>query len=541
MNSLSQRLGILDKEPVVVSTAAGVFEAYEGEIKEAKSLEKNFHSSKPSDENVDSLARTVLNALSFQYRIETLKKEAIGRTETIEDLLQKELLAWKGTISQYEIKEVTPSNLKTIQKLARYQGFAAVLLKNKKLVDEFFKLIFRDEFPVKFAVQYFKICSIDLQDCFLTKQLSFFHLHGKKILKITKEEKDGTTYKDLKFKINGQFVSILNENEQIETNNGNRTWKEIKEIWSKSKKLPAEMAIFEDEGMIFFKPQGVEAIVGDQSVEIDTKKEEFWNNNNLPNFLTISKKKLEELLDTEIPEDAPHVATIQGSYVDQEYVEDAHGASFIYLRNKNDSYRCLPFSKYAEKFPLTDKEKKDFIANTVKGKFTYPDPTPFYKHRTHAISFEFLDQEKVEALLSNYGKRVWNFQFAGNNCSKEWQLAFKEVLEIDQNYFDMHLLDAKFPKPLNYIFGIISWIDKRISSVAAFWLVHLVHVLLGSKRILSRTNESGEKETASIYDQFKNEQKLYVPGQLGKRIKENKIRGIIYFGGDKQYSNTRLV
>ena len=489
-----------------------------------------------------NLLQTVLKVLSLQYRIKFACGGINPLTKNQEDSLLvdqllKALADWKETISLYISKDTTNKDLEKIKDLSRYTRFIPVLLKSKKIQDDTFRLVFRDNFPIKLLIQYYKTCSVDLKNAVLTTRIGFFNTFSHQKMAIIEKNmlEDGTYEKDLKFFINKKFVSILNDEAEIEMNDGKfHQWKEIKKIWESSKKIPAEMEVFEDSGMLMYRPQGLNYYANGSKVAVDTSKPKFWEGQEIPTFLTISKEKLEQMLDIKITKEKPYVATVEASCIDPFQVKDAHGASTIYLPNEDETlYRAFPFGKYAKDFPQTAKENACFIGNSVKAELTYPDPTPFYSQRLHAASPNLLTKKEAEELFLEYGKNIWYFQFAGNNCSADFQLIFEKMFgKLENggaipNYFRKPILESKFFYPVNFIFEPLEALHSSISTL----LVHGIHVLCGSKRQYSKTEDNGTTRKVSLYEnEFCDNQNLYAPGQLVYRILTGEIEGVTWYG-----------
>ncbi len=479
------------------------------------------------------LTITVLKVISLNYRI----KASRGGLSPLKDstdtsVLEAVFLKWKaGTL--FPDKKLSLSDKTKIQDLAKYEKFVNVLLQNERALDESFKLIFRDNFPIKILVQYFKTCSIDLKNSLLTIRVGFFKKYNIEVLKIEKIPlQNDAKEKDLQFKINGEFVSILNDDANIDLNGGiSLKWGEIKKKWQ-MKRLPATMEVFQDDGMLAFRPQKLKTYHDGQEIALNTKEARFWEK--LPTFLTISKQELEQMFKIVITNDKPCVVTIEASCLEPYHTDNAHGASTVYYPIGNDLYRVYPFGKYAKDFPQTQWQEACFVGNSVEAEFTYPDPTPFYSQRIHGAAPHLLSIEDTEDLMTKYGRDIWNFQFSGNNCSADFQMIFenkfgkKEDGGLIPNYFRHPLLESKFSFPLNYIFGIIALFQRTI----AYLLVHLVHRFFWSKREYSRTLDDGTKETVSLYEnkEFRVNQNLYNPSMLIHRIGTGEIPGITWFG-----------
>lgn len=487
------------------------------------------------EESNFELTVTALKALSLQYRIETLKKSEPD--SLLSGFLINALKKWKQGIELYIDKEATANDLKKLNELSRYTRFVDVLLKNLEVQDECFKLIIRDHFPIKILVQYFKTCAIDLKNALLTMRAGFFEMHGCKKLKIVKMDSEEGKIKDLQFEINHKFVSVLNDSAIISLNGGvSHTWRKLKNLCEIAKKLPAQVEVFEEGGLLLWCPQGLKYHENGDISAIDTKQSNYWEDQKLPVFLTLSKEKIEKMLHITITDEKPCIATIEASCIDPFHVDNAHGASTIYLPIGNDQYRVFPFGKYAKKFPQTDFEKLCFLGDTVEAELTYPDPTPFYTQRIHGVVPYLLTQDEAELFLKKYGLEIKDFQFSGNNCSADFQRIFEETFGKEEegglipNFFRQPLVESKFFFPANYVFGAIQGCDPRI----AFIFLHGIHLLCGSKREYSRQNEEKSCiETRSLYNsEFCDTQNLYVPGRLVYRILTREIKGITYFGYD---------
>jgi len=486
---------------------------------------------KPNDQTIT----TILKVLSLQYRIkggfgglDRLKDDAYDKA--IVDHLNTVLKKWKGAKGQlYFDKRITSKDNEKIETLSRYPNFISILLKNEKITDAFFKLVFRDNFPIKLLIQYYKTCSEDLKVSLLAIRVGFFNKFDRQILKNENNILDNSSIKkDLKFLINGKFVTILDDNALIELNGDiGFTWKYIKELWENNKKFPAQMEVFENKGLICFKPQGLEYAEDFKRCSIDTTAPKFWEK--LPIFLTMSKERLEKMLNIKITPDKPCVATIESSCMDPLFVDGAHGASTIYLPSEDgSSYQVFPFGKYAKEFPQSKLEQLSFLGGTVEAQLTYPDPTPFYTQRMHGVAPHLITFDEAEKLLTMYGKDIWFFQFAGNNCSAEFQLIFEKVFNDKTNYFNLPMMETKQIFPLNYILPPMKYIPESLSTA----LIHSVYLLFGSFRDLSEVDEDGtvKKINNLLKSQFCKTQTLAVPGFLVDQINHGKINGVTYYG-----------
>lgn len=488
------------------------------------------------------LTQTVLKALSLQYRIKSAcggldRKKQVSES-LVEDLLTA-LKKWKEGIDEYVSKEPTDHDFKKIEQLARFKNFAKVLIQNTRATDECFKLIFRDNFPVKILVQYFKTCSVDLKNALLTMRVGFFEAFGVKHLKIETDNK----VKDLKYKINSVFVSILNnENKILLNDNKEHTWGQIKKMCEVAKKNPGITEVFQNLGLMLFRPQKLCTFINGVETYIDTTNPKYWENPNLPVFLTLSKEKLERMLNITITDERPCVKTVEGSCIDPDSVNDAHGASTVYLPIGDGLYRCLPFGKYAKVFPKTPTQNACFIGNTVEAELTYPDPSFSHTQRIHGVAPDLLTWEEAEALLTIYGKDIWYFQFGGNNCSGDFQEISEQLFGKEEdggrtpNYFRKPLVESKFFFPITLAFDLMSELHPILATI----YIRAIEILCGSFRWLSRTLVDGTVETESLEkNAFTTTQELYVPGKIVKSILERKIKGFTWYGYDNFAVQTR--
>ncbi len=486
---------------------------------------------KPDEQTIT----TILKVLSLEYRI----KAGFGGLDRLKDDLYDKAIAnrletalkkWKEAKGQlYFDTRITSKDNEKIKTLSRYPNFIAILLKNEKVTGEFFKLVFRDNFPIKLLIQYYTICSVDLKFSLLAIRVGFFNKFDQQMLKNENTIlENGSLKKDLKFLINEKFVSILDDNALIELNGDiGFTWKYIKELWENNKKFPAQMEVFEKKGLICFKPQGLEYAEDFKRYSIDTKAPKFWEK--LPTFLTITKERLEKMLNITITPDKPCVATIESSCMDPLYVDGAHGSSTIYLPSEDgSSYKVFPFGKYAKNFPQNKFEQLSFLGGTVEAQLTYPDPTPFYTQRMHGVAPRLITMDEAEQLLTIYGKDIWFFQFAGNNCSAEFQLIFNKVFNENTNYFNLPMMETKQIFPLNYILPPMKYIPDSLSTA----LIHSVYLIFGSFRDLSQVDEDGDVKKINnlLTSQFCKTQTLAVPGFLVDQINHGKINGVTYYG-----------
>ena len=531
ITTFSNHLNTLEKKIIINPKNFG----YENEISFGKTLEEKVITIVDTKAHYD-LFVTALKVISLQYRISFIKRAP--EDKPLNDLMKAALKKWKNGIPYYIDKEPTPRDLEKIKDLSRYTKFIPIMLKNGKIQDEFFKLVFRDNFPIKMLIHYYNTCSLDLKNALLSMRIGFFNkFSDQKLLRIEKSKsEDGTIEKDLQFFMNKKFVSVLNDENKIKMNDGLlHTWKEIKKDCIIGRDLPAIMEVFEDSGLVYFKPQGLKCFVNGVKMSVDTKSPKFWEGESVPTFLTLSKEQLEAMLNIQITEEKPCVATVEASCLDPFQVKDSHGASTIYLKAKDGRYRVFPFGKYAEKFPQTSVENACFIGNSVKAELTYPDPTPFYSQRVHGVSPLLLSVNEAEDLLAEYGKSINYFQFSGNNCSADFQRIFEGKFGKEEdgglipNYFRLPLLESKFFFPANFIFEPLAGFSSSIASL----LTHAIHILFGSKREFTYTEENGSTKTVSLYkDEFCETQQLYVPGQLIYRILTGEIKGVTWFGYD---------
>jgi hypothetical protein len=494
-----------------------------------------------------SLILTVLKVVSLLYRIgnkfggeKPLKKEEVNGN--LFCLLKNAVLKWKNSIPQYIEKDIQPYEHERILELCRYSRFVTALLRSEKLLDEVFKLVIKDNFPVKMLVQYFMVCSVDLKNSLFANEVGYFNTYSQqKMLRIEKAVlPDGSKEKALQLYINKIFVNI-EDNALIQMNDGKEySWNDIKIMGERGKREPSEVAFFEQLGLVKFRPQGMGYPLNGVMVEVDSTRLKFWED--LPTFLTVSKEDLEKRLNITITKDKPCVATIESSCIDPFNTKDAHGATTIYLPSSDGLfYRAFPFGKYAEKFPQTDWENAKFIGDTVKPKLTYRDPGLLYSQRIHGTCPHLVTLEQAETLLTRIGNDIWNFQFSGNNCSADFQSFFEDMLgKVEDggeapNYFKHPLVESKFFFPADYVFDTIKGFHPLIASL----LIHGVHVFCGSYRKYSITDENGIKKTACLYDykDFSEDQLLIVPGMLVYRILNGEItdskgekKGVTWFG-----------
>lgn len=513
-----------DSQEKVLEVSRKGFEASEtlqlakGICKEVKQL--NHHSQPPC------LIELKLRVASLSYRM-GLKPLASGQ-QPLKDEIGSAVLKWKGSMHLFLRKELTEKDRAKVEQLSCYPKFAKHLIKDKKMLNECLKLIFRDHFPIRQLVEYLNTCAIDLRKVFIAPRIGFYANQGIEFLKIVEEPTSDETYtKDLQLFINRRFVSILAGNESlIDCGKGPLTWGEVKKMWAESSVKPAQLEFFHDRGMIVCAPQGMVYPEG----KIDTRQPFWWKDPTLPVFLTLSKEKLEEKYAMEITEEKPCLATVEASCMDPESVDDAHGACTFYIPNEEGTvYRAYPMGKYATNFPEGIGETVNFLCNSVEASLTYPDPTPFYTQRLHGEAPVALTREEAQKMLEHLGKEVWFFQVTGNNCASEHQLMFEAILgKRAQNYFKVHISEVKHTAPGTGIFTLINQLPNFISHP----LQHGLHLLLGSKRKIERKDEQGNViAVQSLYEHdFRTTQEIYVPGMLVKRILTGEIKGITWYG-----------
>lgn len=508
---------------------APVLETAKGVVRKIKNLS---HGNLPA-----FLSKLKLRMASLRYRAEVLTPLVVSE-EGLKVNLVSALIKWKEHLNLFLEKKATETDLKKIEQLSRYPKFTKHLLRDKEMLNECFKLVFRDNFPVRQLVEYLKTCAIDLRKVFIAPRVGFFHKYGTDVLTITEELSREGKVKDLRLLVNGCFVSILEDKAIIECGAETLTWKEIKQKWAQSSQDPAQFEFFQEKGMLMCFPQGIVY----SREKVDTTQARWWENPILPVFLTLTREQLEKRfllkrLGIELSDEKPCLAAVEASCMDPESVDDAHGSYTIYMPiEKGAKYRVYPLGKYAKVFPTALGEKVSFLCDSVQAVPTYPDPTPFYTQRLHGEAPVALTMEEAESVLQMFGKETWYFQVTGDNCASTPQTIFEKVIGkkedggLADNYFKESIANVKHTAPGTAFFTLIG----QLPDMLARPIFHGLHILLGSKREIKRTDDQGNViATRSLYTHdFCKTQNIYVPGILIKRILCGEIKGITWYGYD---------
>lgn len=554
-----ERLDALEKIPVFFNCGAIVhqnqkqkFEAYLSAAQAVEKALKKSNSSKCKEE----LAVLSLRIIGLKYRIEAEHKgcDALQKADPTQlAQLEKVASAWKTKqkLIPKDQKALTAFEKSQLEKTCLYPEFAALLLIDPKLQEDYFKWILRDLNGIKQFIEFPSTCK-RLKLAFLTARVGFFggdllsikkkNIESKnpsagqqKLIRLPFETEDGLKAKN---------ISILDESQLVTLRGGwQLSIKKVIDIFAEKK--------FDSGNLEFFGKAGIKnwncphlgwwnpkkGPNGDLEL-IDLNAPKWWTL--LPEFERLSKAELEKRYQLPALKDNEWVAIPRSSreslHLD---IAKSHGFMEVAVPQADGTYLMFDFGKFAAVWPRTNYEAFDFLAKTEVGKINYPDESVFYTHRQHAaIPFLFSEEKglKLMELIREDLIKARNgnviFQFTWENCSFWPQALMDKMLgKASQggqspNLFITPLTSVTAPKPVGYIFKLYRALPAKLQPK----YIRILEFILNSNRGVWVTENGAKVYKCTAKCDFRKEQKTYQPGFLHHQILQKKLNGVVWTG-----------
>lgn len=508
---------------------------YSEYFRAAKVVKKLLKSSQ-SNLNIKQLNELSVKITALKYRLEACN----GGLDPIKQLdpvlyekIKQSAQDWKNGQHLYNEKALTEKDLLKIKQICLYPKFAKLLLRDRRLNQDFFNWALQNNNGISQYVQFPNSCKL-LKTSFIASRLNNFCGEALSIKKFPKE--DGTP--NVQEKIlqlpfyNGtttEKISILDLSREVTLNLGWKlSIKKIFDIFAKKK---------QDAGNVEFL--GVNGIMN-----WNTRKLGSWHPQtrtfsviDIDDSEWISRLPLSSIKSSKEVEEYYSIAMKQSEWLfvyraAREHTDlslgKRHGFLEIGIPSKDEKkYAFYPFGIYPDNFPVNIKESIASIDATSNGTIVYPDDNISYSHRQHAMLAKPISLEEgvkvIESIRQDLQKSLKKnliFQPRWKNCA-QWVQKTAKVIESCKAINPYKISITKMTA-----FAFISKFKKSHQDV----IISALDTLLYDKRGLT-VDENGKKIFKSISLIPTHEKKFtFQPGWLHEQIHAGTLPGKIFTG-----------
>ena len=488
-------------------------------------------------EQLNHLARRVAG---LNYRIEASNGgfDPVDIDPLLQDKIVRLAIEWKSDHPLFFDKNLTDKDKRKIAEVCKYPKFAKILLGDKGLRKTFFVWALRDNGEVRQFIQYPSMTN-HLKAVFLASRIGRL---GEDILRIEKKErKEGGEEKILSLPFHTvkgvERINIMDESKVIEMNQG---WKvKIKQIFDVFAKKNTDFGDFE-----IFGSTGIDvwncSQIGRWNHQtkkydrVDLSQENWWNE--LPVLEEITKTDLERKYNTELAEGEWLVCGKASRQTADLDFNGQHGFLEVAIPTPSGTYRIYPFGNFAEKFPATTVELLYFLANTVKGKISYPDENFFYLQRQQASYPIPLSVDEGKRLMQKIGEDLIRaskgylvFQLASENCAF-WAQQALDVLQDTKSVPNLYKMKVIHTTPKDPLFGKLFPIVRKLPEKVGLLILKSVDIIFGSWRGVTILHKGNKIFKSHMSSQSRDEGFAYQPGFLHEQIIKKRLKGVISFG-----------
>lgn len=438
--------------------------------------------------------------ISLKYRMQLVRSEFDRFDATLYDQLEGLATTWKNSHPYLPNHQTLSQNdIINLNRLSCYPEFAQFLLDNQDQRDDFFKLIFQDNWDANNAVLYPAVTTL-LKTCYLAPSVGF---KGQNFLSTD----SGTQNPSLPFVLKpGEITSVslldLRHFCTFETRDGKKWALTVAQVlrYFANKNSANGPFVFTD-AVHLWDSQKLQQVTPDHPANhtIDLNKERYWEQL-LPSE-TILVEEAEYRFAQAIPchtENAPPlknpdgtlnwILTVRASVKDTQNKKDvagAHGFIEVMIPDEgNNSYKVYDFGKFAQRYPVTPLDFLSFFADTVPAVIESPDSNQRYTFRKQTWCAWALSRAEGARLmydvlkpdLERSLKAELDFTFMIGACSK-WAQNIPERLQV---LIRRQLIDPKQDKifrtkmlrvapqvfPIKQIYQFILLLPKKIQTAA---------------------------------------------------------------------------
>lgn len=530
----------IERNPVVFNCCQGRVKTQTELLKKcleaARSVKKKLKNS--SSEGIKETVNEINQHLAaIQYRFESLHG-GLDPEVINPDIYRKVLNAaghWK--MNQWVITEklFSPKEIEKLEEVCHYPKFAKRLIQDDKLKSLFFTWAIRDDNHVRTFIEFPSVCKRLIET-----KLSMRTSGG---LAIAKKQRKGACKLGPREKVvtlpfydgnKRNNISILDEEKSVLLNGNLQVKiKQILDAFKEKTYKPGEFDFFGKTGIWnwnfhqigYWDPQ----LKAYQS--IDMTRSEWWRQ--LPVHEVVSGMALEMKYGIHLkPKQwvAFAKATIENPHQE---LRNSHACLTVAMPLDDTNYQIFDFGKYATRYPRTNWDLIDMLLNTVPACIVYPDENRFYKDRAHEFTAFVLDDAEGRVLMEEIKKEIIKskgfgvyFQPPGKNCAHWVQKTLEEVIpDRTPNLYKAKVVEYALAHPgMTQIFRFIQNLPTRLQRP----VIKFGDRLFGSGRGIKIWKNGQVKLRSLAATKHREEQAIYLPAILYKRVITNEVPRIIY-------------
>lgn len=440
--------------------------------------------------------------------------------ERLYEKLKKRVLSFQNK------KILTNRDLLAIKTTSQFANFAALLLENKKIFNEYANWVFRDGNIPEAFIEYPSTAK-KLIDCNLAGRIGRINEYH---LKIEERLSPDASFKEkvLTLPINGVSTSLLDKTKEI-VFQGNYVLT-LDQVFSIFKNKEYEIGKIEylQAGIMNWNTHqwGYYDAMKKRIIPIDLTHLYWWEE--LPYFEILDKKEAEERFGIHLNGTCWCALASATRLAPRLDYENTHAFLEVAIPRGDTSYAVYSFGKVATKFPGSFLETLEIFGRNLHATLAYPDDNVYYSHRSYACHPFILTETQGHQLMSLIKRdflkgRQGNFvyQIESENCAKWVHETLAEVLSENEipEMFRMRLLDTEPEGVVSHIFKIIKKLpDSWQTPVLTFF--HLPMGALKETWII----ENGKKVCKSLrFHDFWKTGIVFLPAMLHKCKDEGRL------------------
>lgn len=519
---------------------AEIFEA-------ARAVKSRLKAHLTAKESRQMLCEIKRHTLSLKYRI----RKELGGENPLEQPNPTLMKNVKQSFA-HKNKEYSPAEEQALAELCRYPKFVKLMLSSKDLVEETYKRIIIGRFGVAEFVEYHGTYK-RMNECLLLGWIGRF---GKNFFSIENENTEHGERKVVKIMMDGTKVNLLDEEKWV-TFDGHleKSIKSVLEVFKAKNNQAGDFAVFEEGGIRRFNVHVHDKFNPEtklyEPIHLFNPNASWWEH--YPVFERISRQELLRRYPKAVNEEGKwgeadtslgtnkwlvvEKASSQKEFLD---LDGSHGYMDIYIPTPSGEYILYPFGKFASNFPRGFLGRLKFIVGTFISKISFGDENHCYFFRQHGAipyavgeqkSKTLMDEIRKDILLAREGNLV--FQFPWENCSqwvyKKLKIAFgkKKHGGLIENNYKMAVLDTR---PSNFILKFMVKVVRRFPKKTQAVATYVALLGFGSFRKKTIVEDGVPVKKSVAKSGFRKKQKVYIPGLMLDRIKEESIRGFVTTG-----------
>lgn len=466
--------------------------------------------------NSNRVTPLLLRAASLCHRVENLKDHQSKNKEVDKALflsLKLKASEWKRNDLVFSSDELSLTDESKLEELARYPLFAALLLKDKKALHDFFKWSLKNSLSVPVFVEFPGIAK-KVDQSLLKARIGAFGGEGLKFCK-------NPDQKDVTLLFEGKEVSVLDPSQKVHFTSG--TALKVNQVFQMFKRKNLEeghLTYFQD-GIFDWDPNRLAPKGKEEGLlkGIDLSKED-WHKE-LPILRRMTKEEAADHFS--LPCDGKQwvmnvVATRQSKRLD---TFGSHCFFRLAIPEEDGSYRVTyGWGKFTKRYPQNPLDSLGFLFAPKHGVVQYPDNNEIYTSRdrveknfliTPEKGFSCLQSLRDDMLRAERGH--FPFQILADNCT-DWVVdkVRRFAGEEESRLFDMSYRELDPRPPLS---GLVKVLRRSSDQTADVILSALSFVLGGWRRIVYEDHE-GKKISCLLLNKPWKRKVFHHPGALFK-------------------------